>query len=158
MIIGNIANLDREINQLPEVLQKGLKYLAAADVRQLAVGRYDIEGDNLFALVSSYKPQPQEQCKAETHVKYIDIQFIVSGEELMGYAAWSAAHEILEDLSAERDAIFYKFVDKESNVLLSEGTYAILFPWDVHRPCGLGEYGGEVKKVVLKIAMDLLKK
>ncbi|QJW49011.1 YhcH/YjgK/YiaL family protein [bacterium BFN5] len=158
MIIGNIANLDRELNQLPTALQKGLKYLTATNVKQLPVGRYDIEGDNLFALVSNYKPQPQEHCKAETHVKYIDIQFIVSGEELMGYSAWSTAHEILEDCSAERDAIFYKTVDNESNVLLSEGTYAILFPWDVHRPCGLGAYGGEVKKVVLKIAMDLLNK
>ncbi|MPN46481.1 Toxin-antitoxin biofilm protein TabA [bioreactor metagenome] len=130
--------------------------MAKTDFSAVESGKYLIEGERLFALVSRYKPQPLEHCKAETHVKYIDIQFIAKGEEVMGYASWSTAHEVLEDCAAERDAIFYKKVDKESMVILSQGTYAILFPWDVHRPTIQGEYDGEIQKVVLKIAVDYL--
>lgn len=157
MIIGHISNFKNEAVYLPEALQTGLQYLAGTTFSSLADGKYPIDGDSIFAIVSRYTPRPLNDCKAETHVKYIDIQFVVSGKERLGFAPWSDSHAVLEDCRAGRDAIFYRTVHQEDFVDLKPGMYAVLFPWDVHRPgCLEGESGGEVLKVVLKIALDRL--
>ncbi|MEG6586235.1 YhcH/YjgK/YiaL family protein [Dendrosporobacter sp. 1207_IL3150] len=158
MIIGNINNIDREIALLSPILQRGLRYLATTDFSKVESGRYELEGEDMFALVSRYKPQVKANCKAETHIKYIDIQFVASGEEIMGFAPWCADNEILEDCSDSRDAIFYKSVKNESDAVLAPGTYAILFPWDVHRPGCVSNNNDEVQKIVLKISIEKLDK
>jgi biofilm protein TabA len=62
----------------------------------------------------------------------------------------------LEDLLAEQDLLFFKSVQNEMDLILTQGMYVILFPQDIHRPgCLYGE-GGRVKKVVVKISKDLL--
>lgn len=156
MIIGNLHNLSNELPFLPEAVQKGVKYLAETDFGSLAEGRYPIDGDKILAIVSNYTPQPWENCKAETHIKYIDVQFVAAGEELLGYAPRSDAQEILEDCTPQKDAVYYKTVAGESFIHLSSGAYAVIFPWDIHRPGCSGDHQAEVKKVVLKIALDLV--
>lgn len=156
MITGNLNNLSNELPLLPGAVQKGLKYLAETDFTHLPEGRYPIDGEKIFAIVSTYTPQLKENCKAETHRKYIDVQYVASGAELMGYAPQSDAHEVLEDCSPQKDAVYYKTVAGESFLDLSGGAYAVVFPWDIHRPSCRGAYQGEVKKIVLKIAVDLV--
>jgi biofilm protein TabA len=56
------------------------------DFSQMAVGRYPIDGEQMFALVQSPMTQAWETGKAEFHSRYIDIQYLLEGEELIGYA------------------------------------------------------------------------
>lgn len=156
MIYGQLKNLEQEKAAFSPALQKGLLYLANTDFSQLTAGRYEIEGDRIFALVSEYETEPKMKRKPEAHRKYIDIQYVAAGEEWIGCSPLSSGYEVLQDELAERDLIFYREVRQEVELLLKPGVYAILFPNDVHRPCCMLHVPARVKKVVIKIAVSSL--
>jgi biofilm protein TabA len=156
MIVGNIQNLAFDRKYLAKALVRGLEYLAKTDFSALAAGRYEIEGTAMFALVQEYRTAPKSQKNPEAHRKYIDIQYIHQGSEIMGFGLDDPANEVSQDRLAEKDVLNFKAARNETDLILAPGMFAILFPQDVHRPgCDYGE-GGQVKKVVLKISMDLL--
>lgn len=154
MIFGHIGNLGQEKAALCPTLQKGLEYLRKTDFGAVSPGKYEIDGDRMYALVQEYHPQPKGDRKAERHKKYIDIQYIAQGEECIGFALYTPECEVLEDKLAEKDAVFYKTVKDEIALNMPAGTYAVFFPNDIHRPCCLGPADALVKKVVLKIKVS----
>lgn len=86
MIIDALANMDFYKN-LNESLYKGLRFLRETDLAALPVGRYEIDGDAVFALVQEYETHLPEECRWEAHYTYTDIQYIVEGSEKMGWKA-----------------------------------------------------------------------
>ena len=86
MIIDALANMDFYKN-LNESLYKGLRFLKETDLAALPVGRYEIDGDAVFALVQEYETHLPEECRWEAHYTYTDIQYIVEGNEKMGWKA-----------------------------------------------------------------------
>jgi biofilm protein TabA len=157
MFCSSIKTLDADRPTLPKALLKALDYLKNTDFSKMETGKYEIDGTAMYALVQEYLTQPKEAKKAEAHVKYIDIQYVYNGSEIIGYAPADPAAEVLENLVDKKDMITYKTVPDETSVILAEGMYAILFPGEIHRPqCN---YKGEtkVRKVVVKVARDLLK-
>jgi YhcH/YjgK/YiaL family protein len=156
MIFGSISNLAQDRRYLGKALVKGLEYLAGTDFSTLAAGRYEIDGSDLFALIQEYRTAPKPEKKPEAHRRYVDIQYIARGCEVIGYALDDPANVVSQDRLAEKDVLNYAQVRNEMDLILTEGMYAVLFPEDIHRPgCDLGP-GGEVRKVVLKIRADLL--
>lgn len=156
MILGHIKNLKQEKGVLPKALQQGLEYLATADLAKMEPGKYEIAGSDIFVSLSEYTTALKAGKKPETHVKYIDIQFIVSGTEVIGYGDLAAGLTVTEDKLAEKDVVFYGAVPGESDLLLGAGMYAIFFPWDVHRPgCAAGEPAA-VRKAIVKVKVDML--
>ena len=156
MIYGQLKNLDEEKASLSSILQKGLLYLKNTDLMSLSVGRHDIDGDHIFVLVSEYRPEPKKDRRPEAHQKYIDIQCLASGEEMIGCSFLATEYEITEDEQVKKDIVFYKEVRQEIDIVLEPGMYAIFFPNDVHRPCCISKSVEPVKKVVMKIAISLL--
>lgn len=156
MLIGHIQNLETDRRSLPNAVRKALDFIRERDCANLAPGRYEIDGDDIFVLVQRYTTRDREACRAETHAKYVDIQYIAAGMERMGHAHRLPALEVEEDCLAARDAVFYKNLPAESEIVLTEGVYAILYPHDVHRPgCKVHE-AAEVVKLVVKIHVDAL--
>lgn len=156
VILGHINNLDEEKVLYPEVLQKGLAYIKNTDFSKMSHGKHEIDGENMFVIVSEYFPDAKEDRKTETHRKYIDIQYLDAGEELIGFSRLSDKAEISEEYSEEKDATFYKRVENENYSKVSQGMYAVCFPWDIHRPNCISQPGVKVRKAVLKIkASDL---
>jgi YhcH/YjgK/YiaL family protein len=47
-------------------------------------GVYEIESKSIFAIIQEYNTKEIKDCVLEGHVKYIDIQYIIQGVELMG--------------------------------------------------------------------------
>jgi biofilm protein TabA len=156
MIYGQLKNFEQEKAAFSPALQKGLLYLKNTDLSTLTVGRHDIDGDTMFALVSEYVTEPKKDRKPEAHQKYIDIQYLASGEEMIGCSPLSPKYEVLQDELELKDLIFYKEVEQEVDLLLKPGIYAVLFPNDVHRPCCMESSAAKVKKVVIKIAVSAL--
>lgn len=156
MIIGHIQNLAQEMYKFPEAIQKALTFIQENDCKELSPGKYEIDGDKIFVLVQHYQTKESKDCRAETHAKYLDIQYIAKGKEYMGYCAVGPNLEVEEDCLVERDAKFYKRIFPESDILLSEGVYAILYPSDVHCPGRLVEEAEDVIKLVVKISIDTL--
>lgn len=153
MIVGHIYNLEKELYRFPDALKRALAYLKNTDFKALPDGRYALDGDALYAIVSRYRTNPRQMCRAETHARYIDVQYIAQGEELMGYCASSPELEIEEDCSKERDAVFYKDLVPESDIMMSEGMYAIVYPSDVHRPSCQIDKPLDILKVVVKVSV-----
>jgi YhcH/YjgK/YiaL family protein len=157
VIVGYLSNIENEMALYPTSLQLGLKFLLETDLSTLALGRHDIQGSTIFAMVSEYETQPKEQRRPEAHNKYLDIQYICSGEEMIGSSPLEAACGIDEDCLDKRDVIYYKTIAPETQLILLQGMFAVYFPWDAHRPnCSIGEKACKVRKVVVKIAMDSL--
>lgn len=115
------------------------------------LGRYDLDGDNCFALVQSYTTKPHDQAKFETHRQYIDIQFMQAGCETMLWTPLAALAQVTQPYLPERDVIFYATPPQMTPITLGTGQFVIFFPTDGH--AGGLENGGpaEVRKVVIKV-------
>jgi biofilm protein TabA len=156
MIFGCIHNLEYDKKILPKALVQGLEYLKKTDLANLAPGKYEIDGTALFALIQDNQTAPRSDRKAEIHRKYIDIQYVHSGSEIIGYGIVNPANDVLENLLDQKDALFFKNVKDEIDLIMTPGTYAIFFPADVHRPGCIHETTAMVRKVVVKVAVASL--
>ena len=147
MIIDKIENA-HIYKMIGERISKSFEYIKATDLKTLPTGKYAIDGENIFALVSEYKTKPESEGKLEAHRKYIDVQYVISGEEFMGYVPLGN-QQILEPYKEENDIVF--FTGDKSFTKVSEGMFAIFFPEDVHMPGISTGKISDVKKLVIKV-------
>ena len=124
-----------------------LKFLAAEDFSSKEVGRYDIDGDNIYYMVQSYNTNPDKDI-AEAHKKYIDIQLILEGEELIGVAPISCDKEEVE-AKPEKDAWLYRC--ETDFITMKPGYYMVLYPNDIHLPGKAVRDAQPCRKIVVKI-------
>ncbi|MCU0333349.1 MAG: YhcH/YjgK/YiaL family protein [Ignavibacteriaceae bacterium] len=147
MIIDKIENSHLYKN-ISERISKSFEYIKTTDLKNLPPGKYPIDGENIFALVSEYQTKAEHEGKLEAHRKYLDVQYVISGEELMGYTPLGN-QQVLESYKEENDIVFY--TGDKSFTKVSEGMFAIFFPKDVHMPgIASGKYSS-VKKLVIKV-------
>jgi biofilm protein TabA len=134
------------------LLQKGLDFLRSSDAASMQVGRIDLVGDQLFAMMQEYPTRPEKECFWEAHRKYIDIQFICNGVEDIGYAPL-AGLKVIEPYDAAKD--FVKLAGEGSVLRMPAGMFAIFFPHDGHKPCmAVGGVVAPVRKIVVKVAVE----
>ena len=147
MVIDTLAHRDAWRGLHPR-LGEGLEFLRTADLAALPLGRHEIEGERLFAIVDEYVTRPPERCRLEAHRRYHDIQYLVSGRERIGYAPLERVR-IVEPHDEARDVAFF---DGEYDTLtLHPGTFAIFAPHDVHAPQMMIDRPEQVRKVVVKV-------
>ncbi|MEI7880473.1 MAG: YhcH/YjgK/YiaL family protein [bacterium] len=147
MIIDYIRNASL-YQGIDQRIQLAFEYLAGKDFTGVAPGRYDIDGDNVFALVQQYQTKPREKGLWEAHQRYIDVQFVASGVEVMGYAPISQC-TVTQPYSLEKDCGF--FSGSGDFVTVRAGMFTVFFPEDVHMPCLISEAPVQVYKVVVKV-------
>jgi len=129
-------------------LKIGFDFLKNTDLENLEIGRYEIDGKNVFALVSEYESKKHEDCRLEAHQKYADIQYLVSGREAIGFAPLGG-QTITSEYNPDKDIVF--FSGETTQQILEAGMFAVFFPQDVHRPCMQINGPEKVKKVVVKV-------
>ncbi len=146
MIFDTVKNVDN-YKGLGRVYT-ALKFLAETDFTKIDLGRYELDGDNIFYMVQSYDTDPDKTI-SEGHKKYIDIQFMVEGEEIIGVADIDDEKELTE-AKEENDVWFYNC--KTEPLTLSAGKYMVLYPNDLHCP-GVATKGKAMncRKVVVKV-------
>jgi YhcH/YjgK/YiaL family protein len=135
--------------RLAQRLQAGFYFLQTADLENIAPGRVDIDGNQVFALVQEYDTKPKEQGFWEAHRKYIDIQYVVGGIEHMGYA--NLAQLDAGDYDESKD--FLPLQGTGSFLLLPAGMFTLFMPEDAHMPGMAVDDPQPVKKVVVKVAI-----
>jgi YhcH/YjgK/YiaL family protein len=151
MIIDLLSNAHLYYNQGP-LFKKAFEYLAQTDFSKVEKGKYELDGANLFAIVNEYDSVNPDNEQMESHKKYIDIQYIVTGSERIG-------HDFLQQQTpskaydSEKD--FMLFAEKPSFFsILQQGMFAVFFPHDLHMPNVMIEKASFVKKVVIKVSVD----
>lgn len=150
MILDTITNSPVYANLGPE-FAKGFAFLRQFDGSQ-AMGRHEIDGDRVFALVQNYTTKPIESALYEAHRRYSDIQFVFNGRETILWAPLATMSDQTMAYDDAKDAALWKCNPPDSTLLrLSAGHVAVFFPQDAHAP-GM-EWNGpcEVVKVVVKV-------
>lgn len=147
----NIQEFAIQYNRNSQVWDKVYQFLKNTDLKKLAVGKYPIAGDSAFAVVSENVTKDPADVKWEHHEKYIDIQYIIIGEEKMGIAPFSKATTIVP-YSETNDIGFYSLPDSLANYYDATPTdILIFFPQDAHRPSLKTKKFDHNKKIVIKV-------
>ena len=148
-LIFDRLNNASQYYHLGERLEQGLKYLLEKDFSKMEPGRYDIDGDKIYALVQEYDTRKRSDGKWEAHRRYIDIQYISEGIELMGYENLENMEAVEEEYNSDKDVLFLK--GDGSFVKMPIGMFTILWPQDVHMPGQAVSGPSMVRKVVIKV-------
>lgn len=147
MILDNIENY-KKYEDLNKNFQKAFEFLKREDLGTLEVGKYEIHGKNVFAMVQEYETKDLENAKYEAHRKYIDIQYLIEGSENMGYESLDKL-QVSSLYSEEND--FMLLTGEPRLILFKEREFFILFPEDAHMPGIFQKEKSKVKKVVVKV-------
>lgn len=154
MIFSSIHSKDYS-KTYPQSIQTALDYLKSHDFTQMELGEYEIQGRDIYAQVMEATTGPITERKPEVHENYIDVQFLVTGQELLGFTPDMGNYTVLERHD-ERDLIFYEDVENEFFIHATPGCYSIFFPNDVHRPGVMVEEPMTIRKVVVKVHMSTI--
>ena len=149
MIYGTLEHLERYKDVHPGVYA-GLRWLAENDLTQMELGKVELDGEKLFAVVQQYE-STADYVKPEAHRKYIDIQYAFSGHEYLGYAPLEAMEEEVE-AHPDNDVWYYR--GEVTNLPLGNGRFAVVFPEDVHSPAIADGEPAPIGKCVVKVLVD----
>jgi biofilm protein TabA len=157
MIISDMRNWDREKEVFCPAIQKGVDYLRNTDVHLMQPGKYEIDGEDMFVLIQEVETKVKSERQFESHIKYVDIQYLISGEEeIIGFARQHDGHIIVENEFKTKDMALYHQVEGDMDLHLKPGMFAIFFPSDLHRPICSTSGNTKIKKAVIKINKTLL--
>ena len=134
---------------LQEKIAEALKFMEGLNFDEMEVGKHVINEDS-FVLIQKYDSKEPDAVRFEAHRDYVDIQYVVEGLESIEIAAVTAM-TVTENYDPERDVEFYAEPEVAAKFVLTDGSYAILYPTDAHKP---GVKVGEsvpVKKMVGKV-------
>ena len=149
MIVDVLQNSGGYLS-LHQGFAEAFTFLCRPDLRRLAVGRYDINGDRVFAIVAKDAGRSKDEAQLETHEKYIDIQLILAGIDEMGWRPKSWCLSPAGGYDQENDIQF--FTDTPCGWLpIAPDMFAVFFPEDAHQPL-IAE--GQVHKVIVKVAVQ----
>lgn len=148
MIFDTLSNAKR-YEALHTHFAKAFQFLQRADITRLAEGKYEIEGDSIFAIVAKDQGRRKDEAQLEVHNKYIDIQLVLAGVDEMGWKARAACTETVETYDPENDIQFVADTPTAWFTTTS-GHFAVFFPDDAHLPLIAT---GVIHKVVVKIAV-----
>jgi biofilm protein TabA len=154
MIVTKLKELLHQSAEHPSLF-KAVEFLHQVEGQELEDGRVEIDGKKVYALVQSYLGKTEiQQPRFEAHRRYIDVQYLVSGKELFGWAPLDSMAES-DMFNEEKDVVHGSVADDAfSLVRLSPGMLAVVYPEDAHAP-GLAD--GEptpVKKIVVKVTIS----
>ena len=150
MVFDNLSNCNLYFGMHPR-FQDAFDFIKKAIAENLQAGKYEIDGKELWASVQEYTSKLESEAKAEAHKNYIDIQFIVSGTEVIeGFDISYATPK--SEYNDVKDVMFYEDFANAGKGILNANEYGIFFPHDVHKP-GMCLNGNQdaVKKIVVKV-------
>lgn len=152
MIVDKIENIALYAPML-KGLDKVAEFVNDCYKNGKADGRYEIDGDRIFANVSTYETKDREGAEFEAHKKYVDLQAVIVGKEAIGWAVLDdKLTETREEYSKGGDIAFYTG-EGTMDVVLPAGNFALLFPQDAHMPCLYTGGDRKAQKIVVKIAL-----
>ena len=105
--------------KISENLKKGFEWIKSNDLKNMPDGRYEIS-DEIYANLQSYNTK--DDAPYEAHRDYIDIQYMVEGEELSGVTEYSNC-SVAEEYNKEKDIEFLKNNVDEEFYKIKEGEF-----------------------------------
>lgn len=147
MIIDTLARADWYL-AINSRIARAFRYLQQTDLAALAAGTYLIDDRRVYAIVQEYETRAESDAQYESHRRYLDIQYVISGHERIGWANRDLLAPGTYD--EEKDLEFHAGTGQLLDVPM--GSFMLLAPHDAHLPCVHPLTGRtRVKKVVVKV-------
>jgi biofilm protein TabA len=127
---------------------KAFEFMKTQDLENLAPGKYPIDGEEVFASITEIVDKPFDQTKWESHQKYIDLQYVIIGQEQMGRASIVGA-KVINPYNPAKDVANYEIENAKIHLATAK-EFFLFFPSDAHRP-NIKVNEEKVKKLVIKI-------
>lgn len=146
-------NRDKEDLPLEERCMEAVKYLSQLKAEDLSLGRHDVN-EGFFYNVIEYDTTEEVDKPFESHRRYVDIQLLIAGEEVMQVADVSRLQaSVLYD--SNKDCSLYKSIRFSASILLRPNSVMVLYPKDAHRSIAYMGKTCKVKKIVGKLRLSI---
>ena len=141
----------KDLNKIKELCPSAYDFIVnKAD--GVAVGKYELES-GAYVSVQEYTTKARSEAKYEAHKKFIDIQLILSGRELIAVTPIEKM-EIKDEYNETKDVMFFHHNDECTDYVLETGDFLILYPQDVHMPGVCVNERSLVRKIVVKVPVS----
>lgn len=147
----NFEQLKEHFEKYPERWEIVFRFLIENELKELKSGRIELS-ENVYAVVSEYRTKELVDAKYESHREYIDLQYVISGQEYIGLTRRKDL-DVVSPYDKTKDIAFYSFGGGDI-LLASPSVYFIFFPEDIHRPCIQVNEPGTVRKIVFKVQVN----
>ncbi len=150
MIFDTLSRCDID-PAIAQRLLEAIAFLKNTDFSQMETGRHEVN-DWMYFLVQRYETKSRVDAKFEAHRKYADIQYLLSGHELMGYCDIDDARE-LSPFDEAKDSGKYIPNGPYEELSVGPGQFAVFLPRDCHKPSyhDESETPCAVEKIVVKV-------
>ena len=149
MIMDSLDKAERYFNLHP-AFKDVFTFIKEKNLSELSLGRHDIDGDRLFCVIEKRQGRTRAESRLEAHRKYIDIQYVISGNDEMGWKPTSDCKIIGMPYDEKKDVMIFKD-EPVSWTNVPAGSFVIFFPEDSHAPLVGRE---EIHKIVFKVAVE----
>ena len=129
------------------------EYLSNIDVTSFEKNVRYSENDDFSFVIQEYETKTQDKCQLESHRRYIDIQIIVSGQEMMDIVDVSRLTPRTE-YDSQGDIIYWNAPKRMARTTLAQGDCIILYPENAHRGAIAKDASSRVIKIVGKIKVN----
>ncbi|MFN0157657.1 MAG: YhcH/YjgK/YiaL family protein [Bacteroidota bacterium] len=132
MVTDTISNAGK-YEALHPLFSQAFQFLKSQTADTVTPGTHELDGRNLFVIISRTDGQLPGPSRLEAHREYIDIQVAMRGSFDIGWKKLSSCKQLAEAYADEKDIMFF---DDEPEMLLTidEGMFGIFFPEDAHAP------------------------
>ena len=149
MVFDNVKNLLKYTKE-NNLIAKAMEVIGALDLENIEAGKYSVDGEKLYYVIQQYDSHKWEEGNFETHNRYIDIQLIIKGEEIITFAERKELTPKTE-YDETKDITFYDDSFRGKDFILRSGDFMILEPNDGHKPGNCIFDPSPVKKLVFKV-------
>ncbi len=128
-----------------------LKEMAAYTAQNYSTGKKELDGDNVFLLCNEYETKNPDGALTEAHQKYIDVMYMVEGEETIFVKPVTKLQNITQAYDPSIEALLAQTDEDATPVRLTAGSFVVLFPQDAHAPACWVDGPKTVKKIIGKV-------
>lgn len=152
MILDTMENA-KQYQGLNPNIDRVLQEMQAYTPDNYPGGRVELDGSNLFMLLNSYETHGLDTAFTEAHRQYIDVFYMVEGEEIIYVKPTAQLKNVTAEYSAEKDCLLADVDEDMIPVRLTAGSFVILFPQDAHAPACHPGNPCKVKKIIGKVCI-----
>lgn len=134
-------------------IRRAFEFITQMDFSGLSAGRYDVEGDRIYALIQEKNSQRLCDAPFENHQRHADLQMTLSGDEWVGYCPVERL-TLLGDYNAQTDVQLYTGTGSLQRSY--NDSFALFFPEDGHQPYVTMTEPAPLRKLVMRIRLDTL--
>lgn len=150
MIFDSLSNA-KQYKGLNEKIDKLFQELQKFTSKNYPDGALKLDGDDLYMIFGDYETHDRKEAIMEAHKQYIDVMYMVEGEETIYVKQTDEIAHITKEYDYEIDALLGDLDDDATPIKLKEGQFVVLFPQDAHSPACVVDKPIRVKKIIGKV-------